>query len=486
MSYTDDLILDFLQSIRNANSETAKKERFITFLTQLFKDDPSSLNVIEQMTEGAEKTVFNIPLKHRIKTGQADTLYNRVIIEWEKDLKRTGKHAEEQLKEYLAGNIKSGNEDNFTLIATDGEEWRVYNRIPTQLLKATEPIVANEIGLRRIDTFILTKDNLNEFFFFLDRYLFKNELEKPTLANIVIDFGADSGIFYRSINLMKTYLPGISSKADIETAYNEWKRFLSIAYGSFSDSTEIFFIHTYLSVFSKILAYTVVSPNKNITTDHIQFILNGSAFHKYNIEGFVEDDFYHWIATQEHFEALKLIFRDIVDKLANYDFSEVNEDILKGVYQELIDIETRHALGEYYTPDWLCELIINDLPLKKDSLILDPACGSGSFLRAAVKKLQHLYPNLSADRISSQVQGIDVHPLSVQIAKTTLLVALGKNILKARKPVILNIYLANSLLLPEGTTGLFGQDYQILIDNHKYKITKDVFEQNTTYDEARL
>ena len=49
----------------------------------------------------------------------------------------------------------------------------------------------------------------------------------------------------------------------------------------------------------------------------------------------------------------------------------------------LIDIDTRHALGEYYTPDWLCERVVDDLHLERGYYALDPACGSGSFLRAA-------------------------------------------------------------------------------------------------------
>jgi hypothetical protein len=39
----------------------------------------------------------------------------------------------------------------------------------------------------------------------------------------------------------------------------------------------------------------------------------------------------------------------------------VREDVLKGVYQQLIDPKDRHDLGEYYTPDWLCERIVQEL-----------------------------------------------------------------------------------------------------------------------------
>ena len=44
------------------------------------------------------------------------------------------------------------------------------------------------------------------------------------------------------------------------------------------------------------------------------------------------------------------MFRKITGEFDNFDFSKIDEDILKGVYQDLIDRDTRHSLGEYYTP----------------------------------------------------------------------------------------------------------------------------------------
>nr|WP_237681970.1 N-6 DNA methylase [Agrobacterium vitis] len=101
------------------------------------------------------------------------------------------------------------------------------------------------------------------------------------------------------------------------------------------------------------------------------------------------------------------MFREIRRQIDAYDFSEVREDILKGVYQELIDLETRHALGEYYTPDWLCERMMEELPLEQSSSVLDPACGSGSFLRAAIARLREQFPDLGAEKLAEQVVGID-------------------------------------------------------------------------------
>ena len=69
-------------------------------------------------------------------------------------------------------------------------------------------------------------------------------------------------------------------------------------------------------------------------------------------------------------------------------------DLLKRLYQNLMPKALRHDLGEYYTPDWLAERLLNqlgytekvkNLPQKR---ILDPACGSGTFLVLAIKRVR--------------------------------------------------------------------------------------------------
>jgi hypothetical protein len=270
---------------------------------------------------------------------------------------------------------------------------------------------------------------------------------------------------------LKTCEPAIKRASELKTAFDQWRRFLSIAYGRFDDSPGMFLVHTYLSVFSKLLAFAVVTRKSVDSDDVLKGILSGSIFEeKLLVERFVEDDFFHWVVLPEHFKLLKPMFRELNHRIAEYDFSEVKEDILKGVYQELIDLETRHALGEYFTPDWLCEKIIDELPIEKNSFILDPACGSGSFLRAAIAHLRANHPRMTAEELSAQISGIDIHPLSVQIAKTTILLALNDLIKKAKKPITLHIYLANSLLVPEETADLFKSTFKVSIDNKLYAL----------------
>ncbi len=232
------------------------------------------------------------------------------------------------------------------------------------------------------------------------------------------------------------------------------------------------------------LAYTVVSNDDYIDDDKMKSIIDGEIFQKLNIANFVENDFFHWVKSDENFRALKKVFRTIAQELSLFDFLDVQEDILKGVYQELIDLDTRHSLGEYYTPDWLCERVVREFDFTETDKILDPSCGSGSFLRAVISRLKLLNPNVKIEDLNEQIYGIDIHPLSVQIAKTTLLLAFGKSIRNAKKPIHLNIILANTLLAPQGVSDMFGSQFSMEIDTDKFPLTLDIFNDISLFDKA--
>ena len=51
---------------------------------------------------------------------------------------------------------------------------------------------------------------------------------------------------------MKLVYDDICGKPEIQTAYREWTRFMSVAYGSFYALGEVFLVHTYLSVFANV------------------------------------------------------------------------------------------------------------------------------------------------------------------------------------------------------------------------------------------
>ena len=480
-----EIITTYLQKVKSANKEATKKEAFKDLLNRLYAGVKDIEPVIDKITIGAEASVLNIPREDKMHRGSADTLYNKIIIEFEKDLKLTLKHAKEQLAGYLLGQFNSGEGYNFTLIATDCITWKVFAPDISQLDKL-ESLNEHELILNEIESasIVVTEKNAEDFFYWIDRFLFKEEKQRATLKRIEESFGYQSNVFIESFRELSRHFGDVKKFGEVQVSLEQWKKFLSIAYGTFDASEENFLIHTYLSIFSKMLAYAVVSNDDYIDEEEMKGILIGNIFHKYNIQNFVDNDFFHWVVAERNFNGLKKVFRLIAQEISTYDFNNVDEDVLKGVYQELIDLDTRHALGEYYTPDWLCERIVREFEFTKNDKILDPACGSGSFLRAAIHRVKELNPEISVEELNNNIYGIDIHPLSVQIAKTTMLLALGKEVTHAKKPVHLNIIMANTLLAPEGVLSLFGGEFTMMIDKAKLLLNTQVLDNVQLFDQA--
>ncbi len=478
-------INQYREKVKAANKELTKKELFKDLLHRLYAGEKEIEKIIDAISAGAEYAVINIPRKDKKHRGSADTLYNRIIIEFENDLKVSLKHAKEQLAGYMLGQFNSGEGYTYTLIASDFINWKVVVPDVSQLEKLQD-LQEHELILNEVPTssFTLTESNAEDFYYWLDRFLFKEEKQRATLKRIEEAFGYRSSTFIESFRQISAVFQDAKKYGEVQVSYEQWRKFLSIAYGAFADTDSAFVIHTYLSVLAKVLAYEVLSNDDYVDDAEMKAILNGSIFHKYNIRNFVDNDFFHWVHKVIYFQKLKKVFRLVAQEISTFDFNKVDEDVLKGVYQDLIDLDTRHALGEYYTPDWLCERVVQEFDFKATDKILDPSCGSGSFLRAAIHRLKELNPEITTEQVNNSIYGIDIHPLSVQIAKTTMLVSLGKEVINAKKPIHINITLANTLLAPEGVKNLFGGEFLMHIDKDKYYLNTQVFEDVRLFDEA--
>ena len=471
-----------------ANNESVRRERTAGLLRDLFGHDSGARKVLDAMEDGAE-LALKIPLPTRVKTGFADTQYGRTIIEYKGDLAADLSAAERQLREYVAANWKAGQPYRFKLIATDGVAWRTYEPHGERLTAAAagvthdRALTPDAVELVARDGFDLAADNGGDFYYFLDQHLFRLEPTPPTLEAVEREFGETGPSFITALAALRKHYAAVKDDPELQTALGEWRRFLSIAYGRFERGPEMFLVHTYLSAFSKILAYEVLTHDDRIDDDELRGILTGGIFDGLNVRGFIDRDFFAWVAREPHLKALTPAFREVAAAVGRFDFTHVSEDVLKGVYQELIDLDTRHALGEYYTPDWLCHRVLAEFTPAADAKFLDPACGSGSFLRAAVARLRELHPDLGPHELAAQVVGIDIHPLSVQIAKTTMLIALGQSVRDDRRPVELRVYLANTLRTPEGTVGeMFGNSFKVRVGGKTLTLSETLLNSARVFD----
>lgn len=81
-----------------------------------------------------------------------------------------------------------------------------------------------------------------------------------------------------------------------------------------------------------------------------------------------------------HDEPLSRAIEWVLFRMARYDFTTIRGDILTGIYDRFMDRAKRKSFGEFYTPPSIARFILKRIGLKPDSLVLDPACGSGTFL----------------------------------------------------------------------------------------------------------
>ena len=162
----------------------------------------------------------------------------------------------------------------------------------------------------------------------------------------------------------------------------------------------------------------------------------------------------------------------MVARLDDYNPGTLSEDpagsrdLLKKLYQQLFPKSVRHDLGEYYTPDWLAEHVLNELGYEgdPDKRLLDPACGSGTFLVMAINRIRQWYDENREKcrfdegelcrKILANVIGFDLNPLAVMAARTNYLIAI-RDLIGHVDKVEIPVYLCDSIMTPSEYGGLF-------------------------------
>ena len=430
-----------------------------------------------------------------VESGRIDVLLGNLIIEFESDLDRKLEEAKEQLRKYIA--ILWSNQKyrrQWLAIASDGINFRVYRprtSIPSEDHVTTENVVLEELDRCNLKN-MQKKQGEEWIYVWLDRYLLYRTLIPPTTKEFVDDFGLLSKAFRFSDGILKSAWNKIK-RTGVEAIYNEWEKYLEIVYGTKIESEDLFIRHTYLATLAKLMAFMFYSGSALPSLDEVEKIVSGDIFREWGIYGFLEEDFFSWILRKDIKEQGLEYIRDILSRLKRYDLAKLEEDVLKGLYQELVDPKERHDLGEYYTPDWLAETIVeNSIKTNPNGSVLDPACGSGTFLVSTIKfKIKHLEGKFSPKdlliHILSNVVGIDVHPLAVITSKVNFLLALGDLVRDFRfGRITIPVYMGDSIRLPKEVQTLEEKVVVYIVngpEEKKFLIPKLVAENVEVHDE---
>jgi type I restriction-modification system DNA methylase subunit len=137
-------------------------------------------------------------------------------------------------------------------------------------------------------------------------------------------------------------------------------------------------------------------------------------------------DLIDFVESEEVLRAL-----DWLIGLLDYYQVEKLGDLIGFIYEELIPGEERHNLGQFYTPKPIAELIVKWCMKSPDDKVLDPGCGSGTFLVEAYKRLVELklkkpfkdvrhVPEEVHEQILRQLYGIDINEFPAHLTAMNL------------------------------------------------------------------
>ena len=363
--------------------------------------------------------------------GWIDALLGRTVVEFKSDLRRERDDAEAQLTRYIAQREGESGE-RYVGIAADGAEFVSY-----ELRRG---------ALRELAAYRTNPDDPRGTLVWLSAAVAAGEELAPDSETVVQELGRLSPAWQRSLGDLRDAWASGRGHPEARLKRQLWAQRLEQVYGAPVDADDLFFQHTYLAVVAKTIAVHVLGVPMPTPRD----LLAGRPFEQAGISGLVESDFFDWLLDADADD----LVRRIALQASRFRLREVQTDVLKGLYESLIDPEDRHDLGEYYTPDWLaarmCAVAI-ERPLEQRAL--DPACGSGAFLFHAIRRLlaaadaAGLDTPTALERCIEKVVGIDVHPVAVQIARVTYLLALGEGRLRHpdRPQLAIPVYLGDAL-----------------------------------------
>lgn len=496
--------LDLLRelSINPGMNETARKELFMMHLLSIFPDAPNK-SMLTALASGAETYTYTEPSLMSSSTyGFVDTLNGSLMIEFKSNLLNHNQKdkAITELKRYTASQWNAkGAISTYCCVATDILNWQIYRPIPNKT-PSDGVYTADMVYLEDIEVTPTYKPNWEHsehLYNLLKRILIEQNLLKIDATNILRDFGIYSNLYEQSLPVIKKIIIQAQHSPESNLAMCLWQE-----YQDYHDrSRDIFDIdlyskQVYLVILSRLMVAACLKDRESRIVDDKEIfnILNGDFFKENRyIDNLVEHDFFYWFINDPWINQLLPITRPIYHNLCTYDFRDSSkENILRLIYDELMLTGQRDALGQRSTPEELVFKIIN-AALHERQLgynYLDPACGSGTFIRMALLETRAKFPKdydkqKQLEILTNSITGIDVDPVSVMLSKANWILTLVDLIPYAKEPIEIPIYQADSLFVIKNQINKYGHFYSdpiISFDNTNIKVPIELFRNTSSFD----
>ena len=295
--------------------------------------------------------------------------------------------------------------------------------------------------------------------------------KQPSRSAIEQHFGPTAPSYERDIATLKALYDQHANSSTIRVKRQLWENLLTAALGEIARSSaqldDLFVRHTYLSaVIGMVVQASFGGDIKRLAENDPADLLLGRDFRsKTGLQGVVESDFFAWPTEVGGMPLLRTLAR----RIARFDWQKAPNDVAAILYETVIPPDERRQLGEYYTPDWLARAIVREVvtdPL--DQYVLDPACGSGTFVAEAVTHFIEAANSTALDSkevlewLRFSVAGIDVHPVAVHLARAAWVLAAQPAIQAAVEDgfaanVTVPVYLGDALQLRFRTGDMFAE-----------------------------
>ncbi|MCC6021363.1 MAG: hypothetical protein LM577_08385, partial [Thermoproteaceae archaeon] len=342
---------------------------------------------------------------------------------------------------------------------------------------------------------------------------------------LAADFGHGSEVARRAVPaLYRALREALERGGRARMLYEEWRRLASAAYpidparlaglardygieeGGVDGAALFFAVQTYYALVLKLIAAEVASRFYDSAMEaFIESLRRGAGdaealrrqleeFERggpagwYGILNLLEGQLFSWYLDawgREVYEAV----RAVIERLGEYDVEplvlspRLARDVFKQLYEELVPREeVRRYMGIYTTPDWLAELVLDELGLTVEGMlemrrqgrdpldikVLDPGAGTGTFLMLYIQRLAEYLRRVHNGRvppeaarealrkITRNVVGFDIDALALMTARANYLIALASAGLLQHKgggTIEIPVYMANSVAPAELMTG---------------------------------
>lgn len=455
---------------------------------------------------------LHAPLEGR---GRADAVYNRFVIEFEppgslrasKQHSAT-RHAVQQVQQYLRGLAEEYglSLERLAGCAFDGD-WLVYVGWDREGWTVSRPRQADPDAL---DALCRTLTSMAE-----GRGL--------TASNLIEDFGRDGDIASAMAGALHTQFSQDRATPRAHELFQQWSTDLGRASGPFASADlsgwkelcdelhlpskgewaphVLFCLQTYFALVAKLVGLIILEGTYEVDLldsmlgeprDAFLSLERGVLTSDLGVADFgaanlVEPGIFSWYA-QDAYEAVPQALNSLLETAREYS-AELGaleppnaRDLLKDLYQSLVPGTLRHRLGEYYTPDWLALHVLDQVvrrPLTPTTRVLDPACGSGTFLVMAARRMLSAGSGSAKEQISQLTQsliGFDLSPLAVQAAKVNYLLAVAPTLRQTGQSISIPVFLADSVAPPRRGGLLEGDSYVVSSSVGEWRVPTYVVE----------